>query len=70
MSRRVEEEKAKQLKDEMQEEEDRMNLLQENIFGPLVWRRFQNGIRIEDIQENHFKEAIDLIMVKLTGTLF
>lgn len=65
MSRRlrIEEEKIQQLKDELQDEEDKMKLMQEKIFGPLVWRRFQNGIKVEDLQESRFNDAVDLIMV-------
>ncbi|XP_050306616.1 uncharacterized protein LOC126743533 [Anthonomus grandis grandis] len=64
MSRRlrIEEEKVKALKDELQEEEDKLKLMQERIFGPLIWRRFQNGIKIMDLQEPNFREAIDLIL--------
>ncbi|KAF7269614.1 uncharacterized protein LOC143202490 [Rhynchophorus ferrugineus] len=64
MSRRlrIEEEKAKQLKDELQEEEDKIKLQQERIFGPLVWRRLQNGIKIQDLQELYFEKAIDLVL--------
>ncbi|XP_030766679.1 uncharacterized protein LOC115890552 [Sitophilus oryzae] len=64
MSRRlrIEEEKLKQLKDELQEEEDKLKLQLERIFGPLVWRRLQNGIKIQDLQEKHFQEAVDLIL--------
>ncbi|KAH1013446.1 uncharacterized protein LOC109538683 isoform X2 [Dendroctonus ponderosae] len=69
MSRRlrIEEEKVKQLKDELQDEEDKMKLMQEKIFGPLVWRRFQNGIKVEDLQENRFNDAVDLIMQYYTA---
>ncbi|CAG9768328.1 unnamed protein product [Ceutorhynchus assimilis] len=64
MSRRFrdEEEKLRALKDELQEEEDKMKLMTEKIFSPLIWRRYQNGIKIKDLQENRFYEVIEMIL--------
>ncbi|KAL1491256.1 hypothetical protein ABEB36_011877 [Hypothenemus hampei] len=64
MSRRlrIEEQRARQLKDEMQEEDDKIKLQQERIFGPVIWRRFQNGIKIQDLQKILFSDVINLIL--------
>lgn len=63
MSRRyrLEEEKALQLTQDLIEEEDKLKLQMKKIFGPIIWRRISEGIRIQDLQEDHFEETLDLI---------
>lgn len=63
MSRRfrVEEEKAQQLNQDLQEEEDKIKLQKARIFGPIVWARLDNGIRIEDLKPKYFEDTLDMI---------
>ena len=37
--------------------------LQERIKAPLVWARLTVGVRIEDLQEKRFPEAVQLLRV-------
>ncbi|CAH1990579.1 unnamed protein product [Acanthoscelides obtectus] len=58
---RQEEEKAKQLSSELQEEEDKLKLQKERIFGPIVWKRLAYGIRIQDLHAMYFEPLLDII---------
>ncbi|KAJ8984082.1 hypothetical protein NQ317_006581 [Molorchus minor] len=62
MSRRLreEEERARQALLE-QDEVDKLQVLHEQIFGPLVWRRLPSGIRIQDLKSDHYDEVLDII---------
>ncbi|KAJ8950493.1 hypothetical protein NQ318_015237 [Aromia moschata] len=62
---RLEEEKAKQLLLE-QDEVDKLQILHEKIFGPLVWRRLQSGMRIQDLNSEYYEEVLDLIEASYT----
>ncbi|XP_060518415.1 uncharacterized protein LOC132697139 [Cylas formicarius] len=64
MSRRMrlEEERLQLLKEELQEEEDKIKLMQEKIFAPLVWRRLGSGIKIQDLKSNYYEDAVAIIL--------
>lgn len=64
MSRRyrLEQERAQQLTQELQEEEDKIKLQKDKIFGPIIWRRISEGIRIQDLQSDYYEETLDIII--------
>lgn len=66
MSRRfrLEEEKAKNIKQDVEEEEDKLKLQRERIFAPVVWQRLASGFRIEDLKENRHEEVLEMIKVR------
>ncbi|XP_057665419.1 uncharacterized protein LOC130899479 isoform X2 [Diorhabda carinulata] len=59
---RLEEERAKHLQDEIQEEEDKLKAQKERIFGPIVWKRLPSGIKIMDLQSVNYIQAVNIIM--------
>lgn len=64
MSRRyrLEQEKAQQLTHDLQEEEDKIKLQKERIFGPIIWRRISEGIRIQDLKSIHYQHVLNMIL--------
>lgn len=58
---RIEVEKAQQLTQEVQQEEDKMKLQKERIFGAIIWRRIFEGIKIQDLKPNLYEETLDMI---------
>lgn len=65
MSRRarLEEEKLRQLNDELQEEENRIKAQKERIYAPIVWKRLGSGIRIQDLKPDYFDQVLHIIEV-------
>lgn len=66
MSRRarLEEEKLKQLNDELKGEEDKIKLQKERIYAPIIWKRLTSGIRIEDLKQKYFEQALKIVEVR------
>ncbi|XP_074032419.1 arylalkylamine N-acetyltransferase-like 2 [Leptinotarsa decemlineata] len=64
MSRRyrLEEERAKQATNDLQDEIDKMKLQKERIFGPLIWRRLTSGFRIQDLKPQYYEQVLDMII--------
>ncbi|XP_017785361.1 PREDICTED: uncharacterized protein LOC108568666 [Nicrophorus vespilloides] len=58
---RLEHDYAEQLRQEAEEEDDKLKKQQERIFAPITWARFHNGFRIIDLKEKHFGDVIELI---------
>lgn len=49
------------LVDDEPTEEDKANELEARIKAPIVWVKLENGIRIEDLQEKRYDEAITIL---------
>lgn len=65
MSRRYRQEleKAKNVNKEVEEEKDKIKLLREKIYAPVIWQRLGTGFRIEDLKENRYEEVVNMIKV-------
>lgn len=61
---RLENERVAAIKDEEREEEDKLKLIKERIYAPITWKRMSIGIRIMDIKEERFQDALNFISVK------
>ncbi|XP_072394719.1 uncharacterized protein [Diabrotica undecimpunctata] len=59
---RIEEEKAKQLQEEILEDEDKLKQQKEKLFGPLVWCKLSSGIKIIDLQPINYDQAANIIL--------
>lgn len=60
---RLENERVAAIKDEEREEEDKLKLMKERIYAPIVWKRMVIGICIMDIKENQFQNVLDFLAV-------
>lgn len=58
---RLELERTQNLKQEVEEEEDKLKLQRQRIFAPVIWQRLASGYRIEDLKENKHEEVLDMI---------
>lgn len=67
MSRRyrIEEQKSKQVEQEVEQEEDKIKLQKERIYAPVVWQRLATGFRIEDLKEDRHDEVLQMFRVIL-----
>lgn len=65
MSRRarLEEEKLRQLNEELEEEENRIKAQKERIYAPVVWKRLGSGIRIQDLKPVYYDQVLQIIEV-------
>ncbi|CAH1368384.1 hypothetical protein MTP99_009767 [Tenebrio molitor] len=63
MSRRarLEEEKLRQLNEELEEEENRIKAQKERIYAPVVWKRLGSGIRIQDLKPVYYDQVLQII---------
>ncbi|GJQ83840.1 hypothetical protein Trydic_g5698 [Trypoxylus dichotomus] len=59
---RLENERVAAIKDEEREEEDKLKLMKERIYAPIIWKRMPGGICIMDIKEGDFPEVSDFLM--------
>lgn len=60
---RLELERAKNLKQEVEEEEDKLKSERIRIYAPVLWQRLASGFRIEDLKEDRHEEVLDMIKV-------
>lgn len=49
------------LVDDEPTEEDKANELEARIKAPIVWARLENEVRIEDLQEKRYDEAVAIL---------
>lgn len=58
---RLEQERSQQLHQDLQEEEDKLKLQKDRIFGPIIWRRISEGIKIQDLKPDRYEDTLDMI---------
>lgn len=65
MSRRLrnEEEALKRLQEEKDDEKDAQKQFMESLYAPIIWQRFTNGIKIQDLREPFFDTVLKFIEV-------